>query len=286
MPGDVLVMGAVAYDPKVVTIWQGFRRWLVDAGLPFEFLLYCNYERQVEDLIDGHVDAAWNSPLAWLRSQRLAAARGRTVRSAVMRDTDQDLTSVVVVRADSRIAAPADLKGRAVGTGAIDSPQATLLPLSHLRAAGLEPDVDVTVRRYDVGVGLHGDHIGGERDAARALLAGEVDAACMIDGNHLLFTQEGTLPSGSTRVLTQTGLFDHCMMTLVDTARPELADRFVELLLSMSYGDPAVRPLLDLEGLRQWRTGRTEGFGPLARAVEETGFYARDGQVTAAGYRP
>lgn len=286
MPGDVLLMGAVAYDPKVVTIWQGFRRWLVDAGLPFDFLLYSNYERQVEDLVDGHLDAAWNSPLAWLRSQRLAAARGRTVRSAVMRDTDQDLTSVVVVRADSGIAKPADLKGRAVGTGAIDSPQATLLPLSHLRAAGLEPDVDVTVRRYDVGVGLHGDHIGGERDAARALLAGEVDAACMIDGNHLLFSQEGTLPSGSTRVLTQTGLFDHCTMTLVDTGPPELADRFVELLLSMSYGDPVVRPLLDLEGLRQWRTGRTEGFGPLARAVEETGFYDRDGRVAAAGYRP
>lgn len=286
MPGDVLLMGAVAYDPKVVTIWQGFRRWLVDAGLPFDFLLYSNYERQVEDLIDGHLDAAWNSPLAWLRSQRLAAARGRTVRSAVMRDTDQDLTSVVVVRADSGIAKPADLKGRAVGTGAVDSPQATLLPLSHLRAAGLEPDVAFTVRRYDVGVGLHGNHIGGERDAARALLAGEVDAACMIDGNHLLFSQEGTLPSGSTRVLTQTGLFDHCTMTLVDTGPPELADRFVELLLSMSYGDPVVRPLLDLEGLRQWRTGRTEGFGPLARAVEETGFYDRDGRVAAAGYRP
>ncbi len=286
MPGDVLLMGAVAYDPKVVTIWEGFRRWLVDAGLPFDFLLYSNYERQVEDLLDGHLDAAWNSPLAWLRSERLAAARGRAVRSAVMRDADQDLTSVVVVRADSGIAAPADLKGRVVGTGAIDSPQATLLPLSHLRTAGLDPDADLTVRRFDVGVGLHGDHIGGERAAARALLAGEVDAACMIDGNHLLFSQEGTLPSGTTRVLTQTGVFDHCTMTLVDTAPLRLADRFVELLLSMSYGDPAVRPLLDLEGLRQWREGRTEGFGPLARAVDETGFYGQEGQVTSAGYRP
>ena len=55
------------------------------------------------------------------------------------------------------------------------------------------------MRRFDVGVGLHGDHIGGERDAARALMAGEVDAACMIDGNHLLFSREGTLPSGATR---------------------------------------------------------------------------------------
>jgi hypothetical protein len=28
-----LLMGAVAYDPKVVTIWSGFRTWLTDAGL-------------------------------------------------------------------------------------------------------------------------------------------------------------------------------------------------------------------------------------------------------------
>ena len=54
----------------------------------------------------------------------------------------------------------------------------------------------MTVRRFEVGVGLHGDHIGGERDAARALAAGEVDAACMIDANHLLFSREGTLPRG------------------------------------------------------------------------------------------
>ena len=285
MPGEVLLMGAVAYDPKVVFIWEGFRRWLVDAGLPFDFLLYSNYERQVEDLVAGRIDAAWNSPLAWLRSERLATASGRTVRSAVMRDTDQDLTSVVVVRTDSGIEEPADLKDRVVGTGAIDSPQATLIPLSHLRAEGLDP-ADLTVRRFDVGVGLHGDHIGGERDAARALLAGDVDAACMIDGNHLLFSQEGTLPPGSTRVLSQTGLFDHCTMAVVDTAPSALADRFVDLLLSMSYGNPEVRPLLDLEGLTRWVPGRMTGFGPLDRAVTETSFYADDGRITASGYRP
>ena len=99
-----------------------------------------------------------------------------------MRDTDCDLTSVIVVRpAPRRSRRSADLPGRTVATGAVDSPQATLLPLDHLRPLGLEPGSDFVVRRFDVGVGLHGDHIGGERDAARALVAGEVDAACMID---------------------------------------------------------------------------------------------------------
>jgi phosphonate transport system substrate-binding protein len=284
MGDPTLLLGAVAYDPKVVTIWAGFRRWLRAGGLPFDFVLYSHYERQVEDLLDGRIHAAWNSPLAHLRAQRLATARGRWVRAAVMRDTDQDVTSVVVVRGDAPYAAVGDLADRSVAVGAVDSPQATLIPLSHLRAAGLHPGRDLTVRRFDIGVGLHGDHIGGERAGARALVAGEVEAACMIDGNHLLFSQEGILPAGGTRILSQTACFDHCTMTLVDTAPPDLADRFVALLLSMSYADPQVRPLLDLEGLHVWREGRTSGYGPLDTAVAETGFYDPQGRVTAAEY--
>ena len=103
-----LLMGGVAYDPKVVTIWDGFRHWLRAQGLDFDYVLYSHYERQVEDLVAGHIHAAWNSPLAWVRSERLAATKGRRVDSAIMRDTDQDLTSVVVVRADS----PASVPGR------------------------------------------------------------------------------------------------------------------------------------------------------------------------------
>jgi ABC-type phosphate/phosphonate transport system substrate-binding protein len=278
-----LVMGGVAYDPKVVTIWDGFRRWLRGQGLDFDYVLYSNYERQVEELVAGRIDAAWNSPLAWLRSERLAAARGRTVVSTVMRDTDQDLTSVVVVRADSPARTVADLKGATVAVGAVDSPQSTLIPLSYLHGEGVG---DLTVRRFDVGVGLHGDHIGGERDAARALVAGEVDAACMIDGNHLLFGREGTLPAGATRILAQTPVYDHCTMAVVDTAPQAEAAEFVRLLESMSYADPEVRPLLDLEGLRRWVPGRTSGFGPLGRAVDETGFYDAAGEVTAADYVP
>jgi phosphonate transport system substrate-binding protein len=277
-----LLMGAVAYDPKVVTIWDGFRTWLREKGMPFDYVLYSHYERQVDDLVAGRIDAAWNSPLAWLRSVRLAGASGRTVTAAVMRDTDLDLTSVVVVRSDSGINAVQDLTGRTIGVGAVDSPQATLIPLSYLARQGVAPQV----RRHDVGVGLHGDHVGGEREAARALMAGEVDATCMIDSNHLLFTQEGVLSAGATRVLAQTPPYDHCAMTLVDTAPAELADRFVELLLSMSYADSAVRPLLDLEGLKAWCPGRTEGFAQLETAITAAGFYDAAGAVTAPDYEP
>jgi phosphonate transport system substrate-binding protein len=283
MADDVLLMGAVAYDPKVVTIWEGFRRWFADQGLAFDYVLYSNYERQVEDLLAGRIHAAWNSPLAWVRARRLAtAASGPSVRALAMRDSDCDLTSVVVVRADSAIQSVADLNGKTVATGAVDSPQATLIPIAWLRGQGVDP----VIRRFDVGVGLHGDHIGGERDAARALAAGEVDAACMIDANHLLFNREGTLAAGSTRIIGQTPRYDHCNMTVTATAPTPLVEEFGRLLLAMDYADPAVRPLLDLEGLKQWRPGRTEGYQPLEAAVDQSGFYDGEGHVRAADYRP
>jgi ABC-type phosphate/phosphonate transport system substrate-binding protein len=276
------VLGAVAYDPKVVTIWTGFRDWFGRHDFPFDYLLYSHYERQVEDLMDGHIHAAWNSPLAWVRARRLAESRGRSVRALAMRDTDRDLTSVVVVRADSPIQSIQDLQGKTVGVGAVDSPQATLLPLDHLRRAR----VQVGIRRFDVGVGLHGDHVGGEREAARALLAGQVDAACMIDGNHLLFSHEGTLPAGATRVIAQTQPFDHCNMTIGPAVDQALAERFRGLLLGMSYADPELRQLFDLEGLKRWCDGRTEGYAPLEGAVDRLDFYDRHGNVVAADYRP
>jgi phosphonate transport system substrate-binding protein len=282
---ETFVLGAVAYDPKVVTIWEGFKIYFARNGLAFDFLLYSNYERQVEEHLSGRFHAAWNSPLAWVRSVRLAQAAGKEVEAIAMRDSDQDLTSVIVVRNNSDIQTIDDVKGKVVAVGALDSPQATLLPLHHLRLNGLRPGIDFEVQYNDLLGGKHGDHIGGERDAARALIAGKADAACIIDANHLFFVKEGSLPSGATRILAQTAPYDHCNFTVVKGAADDLVARFQKLLLNMSYDDAEVRPLLDLEGLKAWKEGRTKGYRALDAAVDEMGFYDQDGTITNPNYR-
>jgi ABC-type phosphate/phosphonate transport system substrate-binding protein len=263
---DDIILGAVAYDAKVVSIWDGFRAWFASRDLAVDYILYTSYERQVDAHLRGELDVAWNSPLAWLQTERLAKQAKRTATAAVMRDTDRDLTSVILARADGPIRTLADLRGKTVGVGAADSPQATLIPLLAIAEAGLEPGRDVEVARHDVLLGKHGDHIGGERDAVKALLAGKVDAACVIDGNRLAFAREGLLAPGATHVVHHTAAYDHCNMTVLDDAPPEVA-RFNELLLEMSYDDPVARPLLDMEGLKQWVPGRTSGYALLDRAI-------------------
>ena len=268
MRSDFL-LGAVAYDAKVVAIWEGFRAYFLARGLAFDFVLYSNYERQVAAHLAGEIDAAWNSPLAWLQTVAAARAAGRRAEAIAMRDTDRDLTSVVLVRDSGPIRAVADLRGKKIGVGAADSPQATLIPLLALADAGVEGDVV----RHDVLVGKHGDHIGGERDAVKSLVAGEVDAACVIDGNRLAFAREGLFAGQPVRVVLQTAPYDHCNFTVLDPVPPTVA-RFRALLLAMSYDDPAVRPLLDMEGLKTWLPGRASGYALLERAVQRYGMPA------------
>ena len=283
-----LMMGAVAYAPKVVTIWEGFKEYFRRNDFEFDYILYSNYERQVEAQFDGSIAVAWNSPLAWVRADRIARAKGQQARAVAMRDTDRDLTSVLVVRANSAAGASgeiADLTGKTVGFGAIDSPQANLIPRDHLRQHGLIAGRDYLDRRFDVLGGKHGDHIGGERDAAQALMSGEIDAAWMIDGNHLAFSREGILPAGSTRIVARTGLFDHCNFTVSPGAPEDKIARFTELLLAMRWEDPLVRPLLELEGLKNWLPGRTDGYDLLVRATDDEKFYDTEGNILASDYR-
>jgi phosphonate transport system substrate-binding protein len=258
-----LVLGAVAYDAKVVPIWEGFKAYFGARGLAFDFVLFSNYERQVAAHVRGELDVAWNSPLAWLHAKAAEPARARAI---AMRDTDRDLTSVVLVRADGPIRTAADLRGKRIGVGASDSPQATLIPLVALAAAGVEPGRDATVVRHDLLLGKHGDHIGGEREAVKALLAGTVDAACVIDGNRVAFAREGLVGANQLRVVLHTEPFDHCNFTVIGEPSQAI-ERFRELLLAMSYEDAVVRPLLDMEGLKAWLPGRTTGYALLASAL-------------------
>lgn len=260
-------VGAVAYDPKVVTIWDGFAAWFTRQGLPLDYVLYSNYERQVEGHFRAEFDVAWNSPLAWIQTERIASARGQQATAFAMRDTDRDLSSVIIALASSPTSLD-QLRGKRIAVGAHDSPQATLIPLAHLADQGIHAGENIDVIVFDALPGKHGDHVGGERDAVKALMRGEVSAACIIDANLLAFAKEGTLPSGAVQMLARTAPYDHCVFTsLGEAGDPRLA-RFRELLLGQRWEDPEVRALLELEGLRQWKEGRTTGFAQLGRAVD------------------
>ena len=107
----------------------------------------------------------------------------------------------------------------------------------------------------------------------------------MIDANLLLFGREGVLPAGRG---PGPGA-DAALRPLHDDRGPVArwasvdVARLGELLLGMDYADAALRPLLDLEGLKEWRPPRLSGYEQLERAVDEAGFYDADGRGHRGG---
>jgi phosphonate transport system substrate-binding protein len=265
-----LKVGAVMYDPKVSVIWEIIRDFFDAQNAPIDVAFYPTYEAQNEGLLSGALDIAWNSPLAWVDAQRRS---GNGCRAIAMRDTDRDRISYFVARRGGPVQTLADLKGRTIATGAIDSPQATLIPLGHLRRQGLNPGVDVTVRRFDVLVGKHGDHVGGERDALASLITGQADACAMLDLNWEGWIKDGTIDNNAMVIVGETERFDHCVFTVRPDLDPAAEKVWLDALFAMRYDNPAHREMMDLEGLKAWLPGRTTGFGPLTAAVDTERFF-------------
>lgn len=267
-----VVVGAVLYDPKVVIIWDIIREFFEARQCPMDTVFFTNYELQVKALMDGTIDVAWNSPLAWLECQE---ASGGSCRAIAMRDTDRDRVSHWIVRSDFE----GTLDGKPVAVGASDSPQATYIPLQHLRRQGMEPS---EVRQFNVLVGKHGDHIGGELDAMKALMAGEVAASAMLDLNWERWSTDGTLDPAKFKIYQTTDRFDHCVFAVKSDFSADLEKPWLDTLMSMSYANPDHREMMDLEGLKEWLPGRTSGFDALTAAVAAQGYPDTFRSVTRA----
>jgi ABC-type phosphate/phosphonate transport system substrate-binding protein len=268
-------LGAVLYDPKVSVIWEIICEFFESRSVPMDVSFYSTYEQQVDALVDRKVDIAWNSPLAWLDTQHRS---GNTFHAVAMRDTDCDRVTHFVVRRESGFQRLEDLRGRDVAMGASDSPQATLIPMEQLARKGLDAGRDYTVRRFDVLVGKHGDHIGGELDAFRSLQRGEAAASCMLDLNWKTWTQDGTVNPDEFETLARTERFDHCVFAVSPELPVEIIKPWLNALFSMNYGNPKHREMMDMEGLKAWVPGRTTGFDMLTAAVLRTGFFEVGGR--------
>src|SRR5262245_18720878 len=124
-----ILVGAVIYDPKVAVIWDIISSYFRAKGCEMDCVFYTNYELQVDALLGGHVQIAWNSPLAWVDAQRRTYDGCRAI---AMRDTDRDRRTHLLALKNGPVREPKDLRRRILAVGAADSPQATLLPIHHL----------------------------------------------------------------------------------------------------------------------------------------------------------
>lgn len=261
-----LRLGAVAYDPKVVPIWDGIREYIKQTGPSMDYVLFSDYESQVEAIIEGFIDIAWNTNLAYVRTYRQTEGR---CRALAMRDTDIDYASVIIVRTGAGINSLPDLKGRSLALGSRDSGHAAILPLYFLKREGIDWRSDLILRRFDLDVGKHGDTGASESAVLAAVASGEADAGAVGDPFWARVLEQRQVDQDRVRLLWTTPTYHHCNFTALDSLDESRTSPWVESLLRMDYNDPQHRPLLDMEGLKRWVPARTEGYRTLFEAVEE-----------------
>lgn len=82
-----IIVGAVAYAPQIVPIWDIIREYVnvYFKDIRLDYVLFSNYERQVQWLMEK-IDIAWNTNVAYIRAQ---AASKNTMEAILMCDTDR-----------------------------------------------------------------------------------------------------------------------------------------------------------------------------------------------------
>lgn len=260
-----LLIGAVAYSANVVPIWEGIREYFAASDAPMDFVLFSNYERQVEALLAGHIDIAWNTNVAWIRTLRRT---GGTARALATRDTDLVFTTVMVGRAGSELEGLESLAGKRVALEFRDSGQARILPLHFLLRAGLtESDLDLVI--FDSDVGKHGDTGRSDLDALRAVIDGDADAAAIGVNTWNSLKAGGDAAIADLSVVWESEPYSHCNFSALDTLGPERTGPWVEHLLAMDWDIPEHRRILELEGLTEWKLPDLDGYRSLIDAMDE-----------------
>ena len=270
-------VGAVAYDPKVVTIWEGMRRYFhEEAHVPVEVVLFQSYEAQVQALLAQpgetvpHIDIAWNTNLAYLQADEWS---GHACRAIAMRDTDLGWMTKIVAVTGGPVSTLSDLKNRTLALGSRDSGHAAILPVHFLDEEGMREGKDYQSLRFNSDLGKHGDTGASEVDVVRAVLDGRADAGAIGSPFWNTVRNEQLVPEGALTEIWSSPGYNHCMFT----ARPDLDEdreqQFVEALSAMSYDNPVHRAILDAEGLKRWLPPELEGYAALREAAAQQGFF-------------
>ena len=272
-------VGAVAYDPKVVTIWEGMRRYFhEEAHLPVEVVLFQSYEAQVAALLVNPgdpapmIDIGWNTNLAFLQATEWS---GGQCAAIAMRDTDLGWMTKIVAAAEGPLKTLADLKGKVLALGSRDSGHAAILPVHFLEAEGLIEGKTYRSLRFNSDLGKHGDTGRSEVDAMRAVLDGRADAAAVGSPFWDRVTAKRLTPQGALVEIWTSEPFNHCMFTSRPGFDPQLSRRFAQALEGMSYDNPAYRPVLEAEGLKSWVKPQLDGYASLRAAAGRQGFFER-----------
>jgi ABC-type phosphate/phosphonate transport system substrate-binding protein len=156
-----------------------------------------------------------------------------------------------------------DLRGKRFALASRDSSHAAILPVHFLREAGLDPEKELSLVRFDTDIGKHGDTGTSEQDVVRAVSEGSADAGAIGKPTWDAFVAAGSIDPHTLCIFWTSHGYSHCNFTARAALGASLAERFTKAIQAMDHNDPKWKQIMTLEGLSRWVPGSTQGYDEL-----------------------
>jgi len=261
-----LRIGAVAYSPGSVKAFINMQRYFAKHGFPIDYVLYSNYDSLVDSLKSGHVDVAWNTPLAHARYHVLCGGESQTL---VMRDVDRGFRAVVIAK-KGEATKPEGLAGKTLVLGSKDAAEATVLPLYYLKKQAVPLGKVKFLCLHDE-LDDKGCPCRSEKDVLAALQKGRGQAGVISQAMWKRLVEKQPKVAAGYQVIWTSPAFSHCVFTAPKGFDKKTGGRFRELMLAMDGKDELTAEVLALEGCKKWLPGTQDGFEDLVKALQEEG---------------
>lgn len=260
-------IGAVAYSPSVVTVFNGLKKYLKNNGMAADYVLYSNYDALVAALKAKEIDIAWNTPLA--HAQYHVACGGKS-QTLVMRDVDRGYRAVVIARTDSNVAAAKDLSKCRFVIGSYDSAESTVLPLYYLKKQSVKISDAKTVCLHGE-VDFKGNPCCSPKHVLAALQKGRGDAGIIGERKwKAIQAKQKKTGKEEFRLVWTSPSFSHCVFTAPHNFDKSLGREFTRLMLAMDRKNESTSEIMRLENTEKWLPGTQDGFQDLFKAIDLT----------------
>ncbi len=227
-------------------------------GAQVEYVPVTDYGAAVEALRAGKVDFAWLGGFTFVQARRLAGAE-----PVVMRDIDKTFKSVIIANKASGISKPSDLKGHTFAFGSKSSTSGHLMPRYFLKKVwNIDPERDF--KAAPVFTGAHDATV-------KAVESGKVDAGAVNIEVWKRMIKERKVDLTKVVAIWTTPPFSDYVWAVRKGVPREIVERFRDAFLSLDYGNPKDRRVLDLQGARRFVPASLDDFKPIEKVALEVG---------------
>lgn len=209
--------------------------------LNFDIKVGQSYSAVIEAMCNGAADIAWYGPASYLQARERDCAE---LLALAVRDGQSVYYSGIFVRSDAGIDAIADIKGKRIALGDVNSTSSFAVPVAMLLTAGVDPARDTSIN-------MTGSHA----NVLKALAEGLVDAGGASFDSFEKAVNAKAIEPGSLSVLTKSAPIPYPPLAM----HPKLDDA-VKAKLREAFDNIASLPGISPEQIRGYGGGKVDGY--------------------------